>query len=60
MALLCNDVGRNIIKLIGCWHRDDMLSYLHVQVEPAMKKFSSFMLAHGTYYFMPHQEAPFF
>ena len=31
MALLCTGKNSDIIKLIGCWHSDEMLCYLQVQ-----------------------------
>ena len=50
MVILCAGVDSNIINLI-----DDMLRYLHVQVEPVMMNLLSLMISHGTYYFVTHQ-----
>jgi hypothetical protein len=36
MALLCTHVDSNIICLLGRWRSDQMLCYLHIQVEPIM------------------------
>ena len=56
MVLLCPDVDSNIIKLIGCWRRDEMLRYLHVQAESLIRNFYQLMVTHGNYSFLLHQE----
>jgi hypothetical protein len=36
MALLCAHVDTDIIRLVGRWHSNEMLRYLHIQAEPTM------------------------
>jgi len=60
MALLCARVYTNIIQLLGHWHSNAMLRYLHVQAEPVMHDFAAKMLAHGTYVLHPNQAVPMF
>ena len=52
--ILYSGVDSKIINLIGRWRSNKMLRYLHVQVEPLMRKFSQIMLMHGHYPFLPH------
>ena len=56
MRLLCSGFDSDIIKMIGRWCSNNIICYLHVQLEPIMSKFSSVIIMHGTYSFMPHQE----
>ena len=56
MALICSGVDSDIIKIIGHWHSDKILRYLHVQADPLMRNLSQLMLMHGNYSFLPHQE----
>ena len=56
MAFLCSRLDSNIINLVGICHRNEMIRYLHVQVEPLMRNFSRLMLTHGDYPLLPHQE----
>ena len=46
MALLCAGADSDIIKLVGCWISNNMLRYLHVRVEPLMKKLFKLMLTY--------------
>jgi hypothetical protein len=46
MSVLAN-VDTNIIYLLGQWHYEEMLWYLHVQAEPDMYHFASHMLLDG-------------
>ena len=47
MALFSCRVDALLIKLVGCWHSDAMLCYLHVQSCPRMWGLSRLMLAGG-------------
>ena len=47
MALFSCRVDALLIKLVGCWHSDAMLCYLHVQSSPIMSGLSKLMLASG-------------
>ena len=56
IKLLYVGIYSNITKLIGRWHKDEILMYLHMQAEPLMRNFSRIMITHGNYSFLPHQE----
>ena len=58
MALLCSGIDTYIIQLIGRWHSDEMLCYLHLQVEPLMLGFSKWMVTPGNYSMLPGQTVP--
>ena len=49
MALFCSGVDTNIIKLVSCWRSDKILRYLHVQVDPLMRKFANSVVQSGSY-----------
>ena len=53
MALLCTGINIKTIKLIGRWCINEILRYLHVQAKPIMRNFSSLMMSHGKYSFLP-------
>jgi hypothetical protein len=50
-ALLCTNVDKDAIMLLGCWKSDAMLCYLRIQA--MMPGFSQQMLDNGTYTFHP-------
>jgi hypothetical protein len=54
MALLCDQVDRSIIQLLGRWKSDAMLRYLHIQAEPLMRGFAATMLKGGDYSLLPN------
>jgi hypothetical protein len=58
MALLCAHVDTDIICLVGRWHSDEMLRYLHVQVEPIMRNFSRKMISDGDFNLLPNSLVP--
>jgi len=58
MALLCAHVDTDIIRLVGRWRSDEMLTYLHVQAEPVMRDFASMMVVGGNYTLLPAQDNP--
>jgi hypothetical protein len=49
-ALLCAKVDPDIIKLLGRWHSDQMLRYLHLQAYPNMHTFAQLMLQGGNFH----------
>ena len=53
MALLCGRVDHNLIQMLGRWHSDAMMRYLHLQAKPVMQGFAAKMYNHGTYSFLP-------
>jgi hypothetical protein len=54
MALLCAQVDTNVIRLLGRWHSDKMLRYLHVQSFPLVTPLASQMLHQGAYTLIPN------
>jgi hypothetical protein len=59
-ALLCANVASCHIELLGRWHSDQMLRYLHLQAQPLMREFSKKMLAGGHFTLLPNQLVPSF
>ena len=59
-ALLCAGVDTDVIRLIGRWRSDEILRYLHTQVGPVLRGFSSRMLGGGSFTLIPNQEVPSF
>ena len=57
-ALLLAQVDPDVIRLIGHWHSDKMLWYLHVQAYPLMRDYSHRMLSAGTYTLIPNHLVP--
>jgi len=57
-ALLCANVDSCHISLLGRWHSDQMLRYLHLQAQPLMRDFSKQMLAGGQFTLLPNQLVP--
>ncbi len=57
-ALLLAQVDPDVIRLIGCWHSDEMLRYLHVQAYPLMKDYARKMLLAGQYNLIPNHLVP--
>ena len=53
MALLLAWVDADTIRLIGQWHNDEMLHYLHVTARPIMQDFVARMVMHGCYTLIP-------
>jgi hypothetical protein len=58
MALLCGNVDHNLIQMLGRWHSDAMMRYLHLQAQPVMKKFATAMFNDGNYTFLPDETVP--
>jgi hypothetical protein len=58
MALLLAKVDTDIIRLVGHWRSDEMLRYLHLQVQPVMHNFARLMLHGGNYNLLPGQDLP--
>ena len=57
-ALLLAKVDPDVIRLIGRWHSDEMLRYLHVQAYPLMKDYARQMLSARTYTLIPNHLVP--
>jgi len=54
MALLSAQVDTDVIRLLGHWHSDEMLQYLHVQSFPLITPLALQMLGQGTYTLIPN------
>lgn len=58
MALLCAEVDCNVIQMLGRWHSDLMIRYLHVQAQPIVNHLSACMFNNGRYTFLPTATMP--
>jgi hypothetical protein len=58
MALLNGNIDHNAIRMLGRWHSDSMIRYLHLQSRAIMGQFPSTMFNHGTYDFLPEETVP--
>jgi hypothetical protein len=58
MALICGKVDFDLIQILGRWHSDAMIWYLHMQAQPVMQNFTSTMFNIGTYKFLPDEMVP--
>ena len=58
MALLCGSVNSDTIMLVGRWHSDSMLRYLHQEAQPVMQNLAATMLDCGNYGFLPTHMLP--
>lgn len=58
MALLCGNVDFDVIKMLGRWHSDSMIRYLHVQAQPITQQLSTKMFNNGKYSFLPEATMP--
>ena len=57
MALLCSGINIDTINIIGRWRRNDMICYLHAQLETITINLSKLIIIHGNYSFLPQKEA---
>jgi hypothetical protein len=58
MALLCGRIDHNTIHMMGRWHRDAMMRYLHLQAKPLMKQFAPAMFNNRSHSFLPSDTVP--
>lgn len=58
MALLCGQVDHNLIQMLGRWHSNAMMRYLHLQAKPVMSKFTAKMFNDGQHSFLPDETVP--
>jgi len=58
MALLCGRVDKDTIQLVGRWHSDSMLRYLHQEARPIMQNLAAKMFQDGNYSFLPTAMVP--
>jgi hypothetical protein len=55
MAMMCSKIDLNNIRMMGRWHSDAMMRYLHVQTQPIVKRYAAKMFNNGTYTFQPDE-----
>jgi hypothetical protein len=58
MALLNGKIDHDTIRMLGRWHSDAMMRYLHLQSRPIMCEFASTIFNHGIYNFLPEESVP--
>jgi hypothetical protein len=58
MALLCGRIDHNTIRMLGRWHSDAMMRYLHLQAKPLMKQLTPAMFNNGSYSFLASDTVP--
>jgi hypothetical protein len=58
MAMMCSKIDMNNIRMMGRWHSDAMMRYLHVQAQPIIEYYAAKMLNNGTYTFQPNETVP--
>lgn len=58
MALMCANIDCNVIQMLGRWHSDSMIRYLHVQAQPIINRLSARMFNDGHYTFLPTETVP--
>jgi hypothetical protein len=57
MALRCGKIDHDTIRMLGRWHSDTMMRYLHLQEKPLMREFAPTMFNHGRH--RPHRRVFF-
>ena len=58
MAMLMGDIDFDVIEMIGRWHGDSMMRYLHLQAQPVKKQMAKTMFNNGQYSFLPTDTVP--
>jgi hypothetical protein len=58
MAMLVRSIDLNNIRMLGRWHSDAMMRYLHIQAQPIIGNYSSLMFNNGAYTFQPDKTVP--
>jgi hypothetical protein len=58
MALRKGKIDHNTIRMLGRWHSDAMMRYLHLQSKPIMREFVATMNNRGAYTFLPDETPP--
>jgi hypothetical protein len=58
MAMMCSKIDMNNIRMMGRWHRDVMMRYLHVQAHPIIDHYAAKVFNNGTYTFQPDETVP--
>jgi hypothetical protein len=58
MAMIFGKIDINSICMMGRWHSDAMMRYLHVQAQPIIGNYAAKMFNKGTYTFQPDETVP--
>ena len=58
MALLCGRCDTDQIKLLGRWHSDAMMRYLHQEAQPVLQQLARKMFNSGRYSFLTTDSVP--
>jgi hypothetical protein len=58
MSILHGRVDLSNIRMMGRWHTDVMMRYLHVQAQPILGNYATRMFNKGTYSFLPDETVP--
>jgi hypothetical protein len=58
MAMMCSKIDLSNICMMGSWHSDAMMRYLHVQAQPIIERYAAKMFNNGTYTFQPDETVP--
>jgi hypothetical protein len=58
MTMLFGKIDINSIRMMGRWHSDAMVRYLHVQAQPIIGNYAAKMFNEGTYTFQPDKTVP--
>jgi hypothetical protein len=53
MAMLVGSIDLTNIRMMGRWHSDAMMRYLHIQAQPIIGNYASIMFNNGAYTFQP-------
>jgi hypothetical protein len=58
MAMLFGETDINSIRMMGRWHSNAMMRYLHVQAQPIIVNYTAKMFNEGTYTFQADETVP--
>jgi hypothetical protein len=58
MALLHGKVDLSNIRMMGRWHSDAMMCYLHFEAQPMLGNYSALIFNEGTYSFLLDKTVP--
>jgi hypothetical protein len=58
MGMMCGNLDLNNIQMMGRWHSDSTMCYLHIHEQPIIGKYAAVMFTDGNYSFQPDKTAP--
>jgi len=58
MAMLNGNIDFDVIQMLGRWHSDAMMRYLHLQAQPIQQRMARTMFNKGNYSFLPTDTVP--